>query len=127
MGPSTRRPWLRLTSLAAITTTVAATTITSLTGSAIAASRPGYQQLAGSAVPFTSHSPATGAVAGASRLTIQVWLRSGRLAAAQQYATAVSTPGSKLFHRYLSPDAYTAKFGATNADFRVGSRPQPNG
>jgi subtilase family serine protease len=87
----------------------------SLSGSAIAASRPGYQQLAGSAVPFTSHSPATGAVAGASRLTIQVWLRSGRLAAAQQYATAVSTPGSKLFHRYLSPDAYTAKFGAAKA------------
>jgi subtilase family serine protease len=115
MRPLTGRPRLRLVSLAAATTTVAATTIMSLSGSAMAAPRPGYQQLAGSAVPFTSHSQATGAVAGASQLTIQVWLKSGQLAAAQQYATAVSTPGNKLFHRYLSPDAYTATFGPTTA------------
>jgi subtilase family serine protease len=88
-------------------------------GSAMAAPPPGYQPLAGSAVPFTSHSPATGAVAGASRLTIQVWLRSGHPAAAQQYATAVSTPGSKLFHAYLSPDAYTARFGASRTAVRA--------
>jgi subtilase family serine protease len=91
----------------------------SLSGSAMAAPRPGYQQLAGSAVPFTSHSKVTGAVAGAAQLTIQVWLRSSQLAAAQQYATAVSTPGNKLFHRYLSPDAYTATFGATKAAVRA--------
>jgi subtilase family serine protease len=113
MRPLTSRRRLRLVSLAATTATVAATTIMSLSGSAVAAPRPDYQPLADSAAPFTSHSSATGAVAGASRLTIQVWLRSGQLAAAQQYATAVSTPGSKLFHHYLSPDAYTARFGAT--------------
>ena len=119
MRSPTCRPRLRLVSLAAATATAAATTIMSLSGSAIAAPRPAYQQLAGSAVPFTSHSPATGAVAGASRLTVQVWLRTGQLAAAQQYATAVSTPGGKLFHRYLSPDAYTARFGATRAAVRA--------
>ena len=88
-----------------------------LSASAGAAPRPGYLRLAGSAAPFTSHTRATGAVAGSTRLTIQVWLRPGHLAAAQQYATAVSTPGSTMFHHYLSPDAYTARFGA--------SRPRP--
>jgi subtilase family serine protease len=57
----------------------------------------------------------TGAVTGSARLTIQVWLRPGQLAAAQEYAAAVSTPGSKLFHHYLSPGAYTARFGASPA------------
>jgi subtilase family serine protease len=105
----------RLVSLAAATATIAAMTIVNLSGSAGAAPRQGYLRLAGSAAPFTSHSRATGAVAGAVRLTIQVWLRPGHLAAAQRYATAVSTPGSKLFHHYLSPDAYTARFGASRA------------
>jgi subtilase family serine protease len=88
-------------------------TTVSLSSSAGAAPREGYVRLAGSAAPFTSHSRPTGAVAGSVRLTIQVWLRPGDLAAAQRYATAVSTPGSSLFHHYLSPAAYTARFGAS--------------
>ena len=90
-------------------------TIVGLSGSAGATPRHDYLQLAGSAVPFTGHDRATGAMAGSQLLTIQVWLRPGHLAAAQQYATAVSTPGSTLFHHYLSPDAYTARFGASQA------------
>ena len=90
-------------------------TIVSLSGSAGAAPRAGYLRLAGSVAPFTSHGRPTGAVAGSMRLTIQVWMRPGHLAAAQEYATAVSTPGSKLFHHYLSPAAYTAQFGASRA------------
>lgn len=112
----------RLVSLAVGTATVAAMTIVSLSGTAGAAADHGYLRLAGSAVPFTSHSRATGAVAGSARLTIQVWMRPGHPAAAERYATAVSTPGSKLFHHYLSPDAYTARFGASRAAIRaVGS------
>jgi subtilase family serine protease len=94
-------------------------TIVSLGGPAGAAPRPGYLRLAGSTAPFTSGALATGPVAGSVRLTIQVWLQPGRLAAAQRYATAVSTPGNKLFHRYLSPDAYTARFGAGRAAARA--------
>ena len=105
----------RLVSLVAVTATAAAMTIVSSSASAGAAPRPGYLRLAGSAAPFTSHTRATGMVAGSTRLTVQVWLRPGHLAAAQQYATAVSTPGSKMFHHYLSPDAYTARFGASRA------------
>jgi hypothetical protein len=105
----------RLVSLAAATATAAAMTIVSLSGTAGAAPRPGYVRLAGSAAPFTSHGRATGAVSDSARLTIQVWLQPGNLAGAQQYATAVSTPGSPLFHHYLSPAAYTARFGTSQA------------
>jgi subtilase family serine protease len=103
----------RLVSLAAATATVAAMTIVSVSGSAAAAPRQGYLRLAGSVAPFTGHGRPVSAVAGSARLTIQVWLRPGHLAAAQAYAAAASTPGSKLFHHYLSPGAYTARFGAS--------------
>jgi subtilase family serine protease len=105
----------RLVSLAAATATIAGISIVSLSGSAAASPRGGYLTVAGSVAPFTSHNRMIGAVAGSERLTIQVWLRPGHLAAAQDYATAVSTPGSKLFQHYLSPDAYTARFGASQA------------
>jgi subtilase family serine protease len=105
----------RLVSLAAATATATAMTVVAVSGPAAAAPRPGYLRLPGSAVPFIGHTRPTGAVAGSVRLTIQVWLRPGHLAAAQRYAAAVSTPGSTLFHHYLSPAAYTARFGASRA------------
>lgn len=112
------RRW-RLVSLAAATTTTAAITIVGLSGPAGAAPRPDYVRLAGSTAPFATHGRATGAVAGSVPLTVQVWLRPSRLAAAQRYATAASTPGSALFHHYLNPDAYTARFGASKAGARA--------
>ena len=74
--------------------------------------RPAEAVLAGSAVPFASHSQSTGDVAGSTRLTIEMWLKPD-LTAAESFAAAVSTPGSKLFGHYLSPAAYTARFGAS--------------
>ena len=108
----------RFMSLAAVTATGAAMTIASLSGSAGAAQGPSFLKLPGSVVPFANQGRVTGAVATAKRLTIQVWLQPGHLAAAEQYATAVSTPGSGLFHRYLSPNAYTNRFGASHAAAR---------
>src|SRR5580692_1650821 len=109
----------RLVSFGAATATIAAMTIVGMTGSAGAASPPSYVPLAGSVTPFTSHVRATSAVTGSAQVTIQVWLQPGNLAAAQQYATAVSTPGSKLFRHYLSPSAYTARFGSSLASARA--------
>jgi subtilase family serine protease len=71
-------------------------------------------RLAGSVASFTSSSRAIDPVNGAVRLSIQVWLKP-HVAAAARYATAVSTPGNKLFHHYLSPNAFTARFGASKA------------
>src|ERR1700688_2170286 len=79
---------------------------------AAASPRPPDTPLAGSVAPFTSHAQATGNVGGSRRLSIQLWL-TPRVASAQRFATAVSTPGSAQFHRYVSPDGYGARFGAT--------------
>jgi subtilase family serine protease len=68
-----------------------------------------------SAVPFATANRAMGAVAGSQQLTIQVWMKP-RAAAAENYATAVSTPGSPLYQHFLSPAAYTTRFGATSAE-----------
>ena len=108
----------RLVSLGAATVTVAAMSIVGMSAAAGAAPRPGYVRLGGTAAPYASPGRVIGAV-GSSRLTIQVWMRPGNLAAAQRYATAVSTPGSKLFHHYLSPNAYTARFGTSPAGARA--------
>jgi subtilase family serine protease len=102
----------RLASLA-VTATVAAMTIVSISSSARAAPRQGYLLLAGSTAPFISQARVVSPMAGSARLTVQVWLRAAHPGAAEQFATAVSTPGGKLFHHYLSPDAYTARFGAS--------------
>src|SRR5450755_2174175 len=79
---------------------------------AAASPPPAYQRLAGSTVPFTARAVPAGVVPGGAALTIQVWL-APRLAAAERYATAVSTPGSGQFRRYLSPAAYAARFAAS--------------
>jgi subtilase family serine protease len=84
-------------------------------GLAQASPRPADTLLAGSAAAFTSHTRATGDVAGSQQLTIQMWL-TPNAAAAAKFATAVSTPGNAQYHHYLSPAAYTARFGATSAE-----------
>ena len=109
----------RLVSLGAATATVAAMTMVGLSSSAMAAPSQGYVRLGGSGALFTSYGRATSAMAGSAPLTIQVWTQPAHLAAAEQYATAVSTPGNKLFHHYLSPSAYTARFGTGLAGTRA--------
>ena len=71
---------------------------------------PQAAALAGSAPSFPAGNRPLGAVAGAARLTIQVWLKPRTWA--ESYAIAVSTPGNPLFRHYLSPAAYPARFGA---------------
>ena len=115
MFPLFSRSQPRLISLASAVVAAAALTAVAVGGSASAAPRPDYQRLGASAVPFTSHNTSAGPMAGTTRLTIQIWLRDSQPAAAQRYATAVSTPGGTLYHHYLSPDAYTARFGASRA------------
>jgi len=97
------------------TAAMAGMTLVGGMGAAGASARPAVTPLAGSAVPFTSQTQATGDVAGSTKLSIQVWLRP-RVTAAQNFAAAVSTPGSAQFHHYLRPSSYTARFGATRSE-----------
>jgi subtilase family serine protease len=70
--------------------------------------------LSGSVAAVAAKSPGVGAVSGAKRETIELWM-AGRQRAAQRFAGAVSTPGSSSYRRFLSPSAYTQRFGPTTA------------
>jgi subtilase family serine protease len=100
--------------VAGMTAALAATTTAGVSGLAQASPGPAQTPLPGSAVPFTSHTPVTGYVDGGQRLTVQLWLKPDSVAA-ERYATAAATPGSALFHHYLSPAVYTTRFGASQA------------
>src|ERR1700722_18312881 len=110
----------RLRTLVAVLGVTAATVGTTAAAGGIAAAsgRPADVILAGSAVPFASHTRPTGDVAGSARLTIEVWLKpalagGAGVARAGRFPAAVSPPGSPRFRHYLSPAAYTARFGAS--------------
>ena len=60
---------------------------------ASAASRP--VPLAGSAAPFAAQTAAVDSLTASTSVTIQVWLRP-QVAAAERFATAVSTPGPRV-------------------------------
>jgi subtilase family serine protease len=107
----------RLRMLVVFLVATAATVGTTVIASAKSEASPGATEtlFAGSAVPFTSHMRPTGNLAGSIQLTIEVWLKPDETGA-EQFATEVSTPGSPLFRHYLSPDAYTARFGASREE-----------
>jgi subtilase family serine protease len=87
-------------------------TLVGMGGAAGASPASASTSLAGSVAPFTTDTPAIGAVSGATQLTIQLWLKPS-LAAATSLATAVSTPGGPLYHHYLSPARYTTRYEAS--------------
>jgi len=93
--------------------------LTAATAGVLAA--PGMAQAAptvavpGSAAPAVHAGALVGAVPASQQLTVQVWLTPD-LAGAAAFASSVATPGSPGFHRYLSPNAYTAEFGPSAAN-----------
>jgi subtilase family serine protease len=56
-----------------------------------------------------------GTIAGARELQLTVALEPRDPAALEEFATAVSTPGSPSFRQYLSVDEFAARFGAAPA------------
>lgn len=68
----------------------------------------------GSATPAATAGARIGPVPAGQTMSVQVWLRPD-LTGAARFADAVSTPGSGSFHQYLSPAAYTARFGPSAA------------
>ena len=57
---------------------------------------------------------ASGARAATRSRTIQVWM-AGHSWPPQRFVDAVSTPGSPSYHQFLSPGAYTRRFGPSAA------------
>ncbi len=58
-----------------------------------------------------------GATPASQQITVVLVLPSRDPAGAAAFATAVSTAGNKLFHQYLTPADYAARFGASSADY----------
>jgi subtilase family serine protease len=107
----------RILAAAAVSATaVAGMMMTGTSGAAAAgaSAKPALAVVPGSAVPFASNAQVIGDAAASQQLSIEVWLKP-RIAAAQSFADAVSTPGSPLSGHYLSPDGYTSRFGPTPA------------
>lgn len=112
MGIKSRRTVAVLGNCAAV---VAASAVLGVPGTAQAAPAP---VLPGSSAPAATPRASVGTVPASQTLTVQVWLKPDE-AGAEQFAAAVSTPGSASFHHYLSPKAYTARFGASAAEARA--------
>lgn len=77
------------------------------------ASPAGAVRVGAVAVPAGARS--LGALGGGTTLRVDVSLRPRDPAALAAFATAVSTPGSSLYRRYLSVSGFTARFGPTAA------------
>jgi subtilase family serine protease len=92
-----------------------ATCAVGLGATGVAAAAPGETTLPGSGAPALGAATDLGAVAPATSEQLQVWLAPDA-AGATQFDDAVSTPGNVLYHRYLSPDEYTARFGPSAAE-----------
>ena len=83
-------------------------------GVGIAQAAPATVTVPDSVASAISSAPAVGDVPASQSLNVQLWL-TGNQAGATAYADAVSNPKSKTYHQFLSPAAYTARFGASAA------------
>jgi len=86
-------------------------------GSASASAKPMPVRMAlqGSMAPAQARSHPDGKVSASSQVGFSLVLKLRDAAGAKAFATAVSTPGSALFHHYLSDAQWTARFGPTKA------------
>jgi subtilase family serine protease len=114
MTTDDRETMNRRISIIALAVLAAGAAVTACPAAGHAATTPGPVKVPGSGAPFNG-AATIGSVPGTQKLTVELWLRP-RAADAETYAADASTPGNKLFRHYLSPAAYTARFGATEAD-----------
>jgi subtilase family serine protease len=116
-----KTPRRAVAALSACAAAAAAGGVLGAPGTAQAARTAPQSVLPGSLAPAATPSASLGPVPATEKLTVQVWLKPD-LSGATAFANAVSSPGSAEFHHYLSPRAYTARFGPSAAQARaVGS------
>jgi subtilase family serine protease len=87
-------------------------------GGASAATSPATMRLPDSVAPAAAGHPGAGPVSAGRRETVELWM-AGRRQAAQRFVTAVSTRGSLSYGRFLSPAAYTQRFGPRPSQVRA--------
>jgi len=93
-----------------------AVSFTAVTASqAVAKPTPTRVMLRGSLTPASERAHPAGKVAGSTTMRFDLSLKLRNAAAAKKFMTQVSTPGSKLFHHYLTQKQWLAKYGPTGA------------
>ncbi|MGO8958146.1 MAG: protease pro-enzyme activation domain-containing protein [Streptosporangiaceae bacterium] len=98
--------------------------------------RPQTIPLRGSSVPTAERAHPAGTVAAKTRVRFDLLLTLRNASGARAFVRAVSTPGSREFHRYLTDARWVSRFGPTKAEvarakswlrrnhFAVGSAPK---
>jgi subtilase family serine protease len=106
-----------LTAAAITATTVLATAVAT---ASLAAAAPTTKAVPNTKPLWTAHATHLGAASGSASVSARVYLAPrGGLAAVAQAATAMSTPGSASYHKFLTPAQYRARFGTTAATVRA--------
>lgn len=99
---------------AAILAVAAVAIITGSLGSARAAS--GRKSIPNTQPAWLNHATNQGHAAPGAAVDARIYLTpNGGMAQLKQFAVAVSTPGSKQFHQFLTPSQYFQRFGTTSA------------
>ena len=112
-----RRAAALLSGCVAVVGVVAAATPSTAAAGATAAA-PHRARLSGSSAAAATPRSRIGAVRQGRVVEVQVWLQPN-ISGATKYVNAISRPGSAAFRHYLTPAAYTRKFGASAAAARA--------
>ncbi len=91
-------------------------------GQAAATPRPVPNRITlhGSLTPAAERAHPAGRVAGSSRFSFDLVLKLRNAAGAQKFIREVSTPKSRLFHKFLTRSQWIARYGPTNASIAQG-------
>ncbi len=78
--------------------------------------KPQHMQLAGSRAPAQERAHPAGSVAATGMVRFGLVLKLRNAAGAKAFVRQVSTPGSKLFHHFLSDARWMSRFGPTKTE-----------
>jgi hypothetical protein len=88
---------------------------TATASGAVGATSSAASARVGSAPNLPAGAEVVGTLAGTTKLAVDVVMQPRDPAALASFATAVSTPGSPLYHHFLAPGAFPQRFGPTAA------------
>ena len=111
-----RMPQRTLTAALVTGTTVLAT---ALAAGGTANAAPTQKAVPNSKPAWTAHAKHYGHAKSTAAVQARVYLSPrGGMTALKQFASAVSTPGSASYRKFLTPSQYQARFGATDASVK---------
>jgi len=84
-------------------------------GQAVAKPTPNRITLRGSLTPAAERAHPAGKVAATSKFDFDLLLKLRNAAGARSFVREVSTPGSRLFHKFLTRSQWIARYGPTSA------------